>query len=445
MLLELRIENLLLIERAELRPGAGLNGDHGRDRAPARPCWPTRSTCCWAASRARGSCGRRARGVRRGRVRAARRAARRARAGRPARAHATPTGGRDRARPPGERRGPHPRVRAGPLGHGGRPRRRSAGGWWRSSGSTSTAGSRSPRLSSICSTVLRARAAGAARGARGATPACASCERASSAELRERAGTRDRDLDLLAFEIEEIEALDPSEEERAALLAERERCRQMDGLRAAAGGGAEAIAPRPATAAVGQLLAEAERLADAVAGRRPGARRAGGAAGALRIEAEDLGGELRRYAESLEAEPGRLQEVEERLEPTTGWSASTAAAWRRCWRTPSAAGPSATGSSRPRWRPSAPRPSSPRQVAERDERGGELVGARGRGAPRLAERCARSWVRWRWRTPPSRVLEPRGRDRARGRRARGADARARTRACPRRRSARRPRAASCRA
>jgi DNA repair protein RecN (Recombination protein N) len=41
------------------------------------------------------------------------------------------------------------------------------------------------------------------------------------AELRERAGTRDRDLDLLAFEIEEIEELDPSEEEKASLVAER--------------------------------------------------------------------------------------------------------------------------------------------------------------------------------------------------------------------------------
>ena len=30
------------------------------------------------------------------------------------------------------------------------------------------------------------------------------------AELRERAGARDRDLDLLAFEIEEIEALEPT-------------------------------------------------------------------------------------------------------------------------------------------------------------------------------------------------------------------------------------------
>src|SRR5919108_445804 len=54
------------------------------------------------------------------------------------------------------------------------------------------------------------------------------------AELRERAGARDRDLDLLAFEIEEIEALGPTEEEKAALLAERERLRRMDGLLAAA-------------------------------------------------------------------------------------------------------------------------------------------------------------------------------------------------------------------
>src|SRR2546421_2009831 len=37
--------------------------------------------------------------------------------------------------------------------------------------------------------------------------------------LREQAGSRDRDLDLLGFEIEEIEALGPSEEEERELLA----------------------------------------------------------------------------------------------------------------------------------------------------------------------------------------------------------------------------------
>jgi DNA repair protein RecN (Recombination protein N) len=134
------------------------------------------------------------------------------------------------------------------------------------------------------------------------------------AELRERAGTRDRDLDLLAFEIEEIDALGPTEQEKESLLAERERLRRMDGLLAAAGGGAEAIAPSSADGGVGELLGEAERLAGAVQGVDPALDELAGRLAALRIEAEDLGADLRRYAESLEAEPGRLQVVEERLE-----------------------------------------------------------------------------------------------------------------------------------
>jgi DNA repair protein RecN (Recombination protein N) len=134
------------------------------------------------------------------------------------------------------------------------------------------------------------------------------------AELRERAGTRDRDLDLLAFEIDEIDALGPAEEEKETLLAERERLRRMDGLVAAAGGGAEAIAPSTGEGGVGELLAQSERLAAAVQGVDPALDELAGRLAALRIEADDLGGELRRYAESLEAEPGRLQEVEERLD-----------------------------------------------------------------------------------------------------------------------------------
>jgi DNA repair protein RecN (Recombination protein N) len=170
------------------------------------------------------------------------------------------------------------------------------------------------------------------------------------AQLRERAGTRDRDLDLLAFEIEEIDALGPTEQEKESLLAERERLRAMDGLLAAAGGGAEAIAPEGdgggvadggfggsgvagggfggsgggfggsgsgfggSGCGVAALLGEAERLAGAVQGVDPELDELAGRLAALRIEAEDLGGELRRYADSLEAEPGRLQEVEERLE-----------------------------------------------------------------------------------------------------------------------------------
>ena len=134
------------------------------------------------------------------------------------------------------------------------------------------------------------------------------------AELRERAGTRDRDLDLLAFEIEEIEELDPSEEERASLVVERSRLRQLDGLLAAAGAGAEAIAPSGDDPGVAALLAGTESLAQGVAGADPELDALAERLAALRIEAEDLGAELRRYADSLEAEPGRLDVVEERLE-----------------------------------------------------------------------------------------------------------------------------------
>jgi DNA repair protein RecN (Recombination protein N) len=134
------------------------------------------------------------------------------------------------------------------------------------------------------------------------------------AELRERAGTRDRDLDLLAFEIEEIDELDPSEEEKASLIAESSRLRQLDGLLAAAGAGAEAITPSGDEPGVATLLASTESLAGAVAGADAELDALAERLSALRLEAEDLGAELRRYADSLEAEPGRLDVVEERLE-----------------------------------------------------------------------------------------------------------------------------------
>ena len=134
------------------------------------------------------------------------------------------------------------------------------------------------------------------------------------AEQRERAGTRDRDLDLLAFEIEEIEALDPSEHERESLAAERARLRQLDGLLAAAGAGAEAIAPSGEGLGVAGLLAAAEASSQSVSDADAEMAAFAQRLTALRLEAEDLGGELRRYADSLEAEPGRLDVVEERLE-----------------------------------------------------------------------------------------------------------------------------------
>jgi DNA repair protein RecN (Recombination protein N) len=132
-------------------------------------------------------------------------------------------------------------------------------------------------------------------------------------DLRERAGTRVRDLDLLAFEIEEIEALDPTEEERESLAAERNRLRALDGLLAAAGAGAEAIAPSEGNG-IATALAEVEGIAQSVQGADAELDALAARLTTLRLEAEDLGAELRRYADSLESEPGRLDVVEERLE-----------------------------------------------------------------------------------------------------------------------------------
>jgi DNA repair protein RecN (Recombination protein N) len=137
--------------------------------------------------------------------------------------------------------------------------------------------------------------------------------RAELEGLRGLAGTRVRDLDLLSFELGEIEALDPAEADEEALLAERERLRRLDGLIAAALGGAEAIAPDAGEGGVAAPLSQAERLAGMVAGVDPELDELAKRLAAVRIEAEDLGGELRRYGEALEAEPGRLEQVEERL------------------------------------------------------------------------------------------------------------------------------------
>jgi DNA repair protein RecN (Recombination protein N) len=205
------------------------------------------------------------------------------------------------------------------------------------------------------------------------------------AELRERAGTRDRDLDLLSFEIEEIEELDPSEEEKQSLVAERSRLRQLDGLLAAAGAGAEAIAPSGDDPGVAALLSGTESLAQAVTGADAELDALAERLAALRLEAEDLGAELRRYADSLEAEPGRLDVVEERLElydrlerKHGGTVAAVLAHAERC-RT------ERTRLERAEVETERAEAALVEARAERDQLAGRLGAARRKAAPKLAE------------------------------------------------------------
>ena len=136
--------------------------------------------------------------------------------------------------------------------------------------------------------------------------------RARLEALRERAGARDRELDLLDWELGEIEAAAPSVEEEAALLGERERLRHLEGLRGAASGGLEALSPEAGDGAA-TLLAGAARALEAMRGVDPALDALGARADGLAVEADDLAGELRRYGEGIEAPPGRLDELEERI------------------------------------------------------------------------------------------------------------------------------------
>ena len=132
------------------------------------------------------------------------------------------------------------------------------------------------------------------------------------AQLRERAGARERELDLLAFELQEIEAADPSEAEAVELRGARERLRHLEALRAAALGAAQSAAPDEGTGVTGLLAAGGAGL-DGVSGVDPGLDALAERWRSLAYEAEDLAGELVRYAEGLDGEPGALEATEERL------------------------------------------------------------------------------------------------------------------------------------
>jgi DNA repair protein RecN (Recombination protein N) len=134
-------------------------------------------------------------------------------------------------------------------------------------------------------------------------------------ELQARAGARDRELDLLVWELEEIERAAPSEAEETELAAERERLRHLEGLRGAAAGGLAALEGDPSLQSPGALEAAASAASSlaSIQGVDPALDALAERAQALAVEADDLAGELRRYGEGIDATPGRLDEVEERL------------------------------------------------------------------------------------------------------------------------------------
>ncbi len=134
------------------------------------------------------------------------------------------------------------------------------------------------------------------------------------AELAEREGARERDLDRFRFELAEIEAASPDPDEERELEAERDRLRHAEGLRAAASGalGAIAGADDEFEGARG-LLGAGERDLAAVDGVDASLDAIAERVRAVSVELDDAASALRAYLEGIDAEPGRLELIEERL------------------------------------------------------------------------------------------------------------------------------------
>ena len=130
--------------------------------------------------------------------------------------------------------------------------------------------------------------------------------------LQDVVGARERELDLLEFELREIDDAAPDEAEERELLARRERLRHLETLRAAAFGGAQALDPEEGDG-VNNLLAAGGAALDAAQGVDARLDELVTRWNALSYEAGDVAAELRGYAEGLDAEPGELDSVEARL------------------------------------------------------------------------------------------------------------------------------------
>jgi len=133
--------------------------------------------------------------------------------------------------------------------------------------------------------------------------------------LRELSDARERELDLLEHELAEVDAAGLDQHEYDELLAARARLGRLDALRLAAGAAAGALASEDGAAGLGgsQTIAAGAANLDAIAGVDQDLDALAERLRALAIESQDLAAELRSYCERIAGEEGSLDAVEERL------------------------------------------------------------------------------------------------------------------------------------
>ncbi|HEY3106804.1 MAG TPA: AAA family ATPase [Gaiellaceae bacterium] len=129
--------------------------------------------------------------------------------------------------------------------------------------------------------------------------------------LRAQESRADRLAELREL-VERTEGLVPDAEER--LRAERERLRHVTELADAASGAAEGLAPEHGDEGAGELVAAAAGRLMPMTGLAPELAQAYGELGEAELRIREVASSLRGFLASLEAEPGRLEDVESELE-----------------------------------------------------------------------------------------------------------------------------------
>ncbi len=206
---------------------------------------------------------------------------------------------------------------------------------------------------------------------------------AALGELRELAGSRERELDLLTFELAEIEAAEPSETEEAELRAARERAAPRRGAawRRARGRGGAAPRTRPAPRRRSPPAARGSMAPPGSTPRSTGSPSAGGRSPSRPTTSRASCAAMRRASRPT---PARSRPWRSGSRSWTASPASTAGRWRRCSRTRRPAARGAT-SWRPRRRRSTRRARASRAARAELERHAEALRvARLEHAPRLA-------------------------------------------------------------
>ena len=128
--------------------------------------------------------------------------------------------------------------------------------------------------------------------------------------LREDARGRERELDLLAYQVQEIEAVGPRPGESGALAAEEVRLAHVEALLERASAAEQMLV---GDEAIADGVASLAGLLEGVADLDPSADEVASRARALAAEVAELARDVRTYREALLPDPERLQAVRERI------------------------------------------------------------------------------------------------------------------------------------